>query len=133
MDVLVLDESFTAIGILDSYKSLIWTDRFAEYGDFEIYAAMDTDLETLLQKDRYLWMNDSEHVMMIESVKITTDAEDGNFLTVTGKSLEAILGRRIIWNQKEFKGSLQDAIQTMLNEAIISPSIADRKIPNFIK
>ena len=69
--------------------------------------------------------------MIIEEIKIDSDTEDGNHLIVTGRSLESILERRIIWGQRIFSGNLQNAIQTMLNENIISPSIADRKIPNF--
>jgi len=69
--------------------------------------------------------------MIIEDIRIDADTEDGNHLVVTGRSLESILERRIIWGQRVFTGNLQTAIQTMLNESIISPSIADRKISNF--
>ena len=70
--------------------------------------------------------------MIIEDIKINADTEEGNHLIVTGRSLESILERRIIWGQRIFNGNLQNGIQTMLNECIISPSIADRKISNFV-
>ena len=38
----------------------------------------------------------------------------------------------MIWGQKILTGNLQDAIQTLLNEIVISPTIVDRKISNFI-
>lgn len=131
MELLVLNTNFESIAVLDTYESLIWTDRYNSYGDFEMFFAMDQHFLTFLKEDNYLWLKDSEHTMIIEEIKIDADTEDGNHLIVTGRSLESILERRIIWGQRVFTGNLQNAIQTMLNESIISPAIADRKISNF--
>ena len=131
LELLVLNQNFESIAVIDNYKSMIWTDRYNAYGDFEIYFTMDTKLLEFLKEDYYLWSKDSEHCMIIESIKIDADVEEGNQLIVTGRSLEAILERRIIWGQRIFSGNLQNGIQTMLNECIISPSIENRKIPNF--
>ena len=132
MELLVLNTDFESIAVIDTYESMIWTDRYNAYGDFEIYFAMDESLLQYLKEDYYLWLKDSEHCMIIESIKINADTEEGNHLIVTGRSLESILERRIIWGQRIFTGSLQNAVQTMVKENIISPSIADRKIANFI-
>ena len=132
MELLVLNTDFKSIAVIDTYESMIWTDRYNSYGDFEIFFAMDTQLLQYLKEDYYLWLKDSEHCMIIEDIKINADTEEGNHLIVTGRSLESILERRIIWGQRIFNGNLQNGIQTMLNECIISPSIADRKISNFV-
>lgn len=132
MDLLVLNTDFESVAIIDSYESMIWTDRYNSYGDFEIYFAMNAQLLQYLKEDYYLWLKDSDHCMIIEDIKINADIEDGNHLIVTGRSLESILERRIIWGQRVFNGNLQNAVQKMLNESIISPSIASRKISNFI-
>lgn len=131
MELLVLNINYESIAVLDTYESLIWTDRYNSYGDFEMFFAMDESSLEYLKEDNYLWLKDSEHTMIIEDIRIDADTEDGNHLVVTGRSLESILERRIIWGQRVFTGNLQTAIQTMLNESIISPSIADRKISNF--
>lgn len=132
MELFVLNADFESIAVIDTYESMIWTDRYNAYGDFEIYFAMDESLLEYIKEDYYLWLKDSEHSMIIEDIKIDADTEEGNQLIVTGRSLESILERRIIWEQRIFSGNLQNAIQTMLNENIISPSVADRKIANFI-
>lgn len=132
MELFVLNADFESIAVIDTYESMIWTDRYNAYGDFEIYFAMDESLLEYIKEDYYLWLKDSEHSMIIEDIKIDADTEEGNRLIVTGRSLESILERRIIWGQRIFSGNLQNAIQTMLNENIISPSVADRKIANFI-
>ena len=131
MELLVLNTDYESIAVIDTYESFIWTDRYNSYGDFEIVFAMDESFLQYLKEDNYFWLKDSEHTMIIEDIRIDADTEDGNRLIVTGRSLESILERRIIWGQKVFTGNLQAAIQTMLNECIISPSIEDRKISNF--
>lgn len=132
MELFVLNADFESIAVIDTYESMIWTDRYNAYGDFEIYFAMDESLLEYIKEDYYLWLKETDHSMIIEDIKIDADTEEGNRLIVTGRSLESILERRIIWGQRIFSGNLQNAIQTMLNENIISPSVADRKIANFI-
>lgn len=132
MDIFVLNQNFETIDIIDNYESLIWTDRYSAYGDFELYLPMQIDLLWTLQKDNYLYINESEHVMIIEDFEITTDSEVGGRLMVTGRSLESILARRIVWGQKTYSGTVQAIIKKMITEAIISPSISARKIDNFI-
>jgi hypothetical protein len=132
MDIFVLNQKFEIIDIIDSYESLIWTDRYFEYGDFELYIPMQPHLLMSLRKDNYLYIRESEHMMIIEDFEITTDAEIGSRLAVTGRSLESILDRRIIWGQKTYSGTVHDVIKNMITDAIISPEIDSRKIDNFI-
>lgn len=131
MEPVVLNTSFETVAVIDAYESLIWTDRYNTYGDFELYCPMDTSLLTFLKQDNYLWLRDSEHTMIIEDISIDSDTEDGNHLVVTGRSLESILERRIVWGYKVLTGNLQNAIQTLLNESVINPSDLDRKIDGF--
>ena len=132
MDITILNYNLDAIKVFDTYNSLIWTDRYNEYGDFEIYTPMTDDILTYMRQGYYLQRKDSDHVMIIESLKVTTDIDEGSNLTVTGRSLESLLERRIIWGQKTVNGSLHDGIKTLLTENIISPSNADRKISPFM-
>ena len=132
MDVLVLNTNFESVALIDTFKSLIWTDRYNSYGDFELYVPVDVNFLGYLQKDYYLWLKESEHCMIIESISIESDSEEGDQLVVTGRSLESILDRRVVWGLKEINGNLQDGVKTLLEEAIISPTDADRKIDNFI-
>ena len=131
-EILVLNPNLEIIKNIDTLKSLIWTDRYYGAGDFEIYTPVNLELMSFLQQDYYLWRKGSEHLMMIESIEIECDLEEGDHLIVTGRSLEFILDRRIVWEQTILTGNFQDTIQTLLNENVISPAIEDRKISNFI-
>ena len=132
MDVFVLDENFNTVAVIDDYISLIWTERYSEYGDFELYTLATIELLQILKKDRYLAISESDRVMIIDDIKLETDIEDGVFLTVTGKSLESILERRIIWGQRTIKNNLQFSIKALLNENIIRPVDGERRIDNFV-
>lgn len=132
MNLLILDTNLNPVSIVDIYESFIWTDRYYEYGDFELYTSMNASLLNYMKQDYYVQNLDSEHVMIIEKLQIKTDDEEGNHLTVSGRSLESILKRRIVWGQKSISGNLQNGIKTLLDDCIISPSISDRKIDNFI-
>ena len=131
MNLFVLDKELDVIAIVDTYTSFIWTDRYQEAGDFELCMPMDQILLSYIKRDHYLWRNDSEHVMIIESIKIESDSEDGDRAIITGRSLESILDRRVIWGLKNLSGDFQDAVKTLLEECIISPSKPERKIDNF--
>lgn len=132
MDLMVLDTNLDTVSIVDVYESFIWTDRYNEYGDFELFTSMTNAILSCIRKDYYLQCRESEHCMIIETIKIGSDAEDGNHITVTGRSLESILDRRIIWGQKIIRGNLQNGVRTLLNENIIAPSDGNRRIDNFI-
>lgn len=132
MEFLVLNTKFEAVAILDVFESFIWTDRYSKCGDFEIYTSSDRQIIETLKEDFYIWTEDSEHVMIIENRKIITDVEEGNKLLVSGRSLESILDRRIVWNQILLDGNFQTQIKRLLTENVINPSDSNRKISNFI-
>ena len=132
MEVTVLNKNFESVDVIDYFESLIWTDRFNKCGDFEIYTPITTEIWNILQPDYYLWSRDSEYLMIIEDRQIETDIETGNHVTITGRSLESILMRRIIWNQTVITGNLQTGIKKLITENVINPGVADRKIANFI-
>ena len=132
MQLEVYNTNFVRIAIADDYESLIWNDRYNGYGDFELYFGMRQELLNIYKVDYYLISDDSDYVMIIENIRTLTSIEEGNHLIVTGRSLEAILYRRIVWKQTILSGNVQNAIKRLLNENVISPSISQRAISNFI-
>lgn len=132
MDIYVYNENFETVGILDHYESLIWTDRYYGYGDFEIYTNFTSSILAMMQHDRYLQMADSEHMMIIESVEVASDAELGERLIISGRSLESILTRRIIWNTISVTGNLQNGLASIINANFTNPTDSKRQIASFI-
>lgn len=132
MVVYILNANFERIGIIDTFKSLIWTDRAREYGDFELSCFPTEKNIQDCSPDNFVENPESEHLMIIEKIDLKSDTDDGDEFIVAGNSLESILERRIVWTKTVLSGSLQEGIKKLINEAIISPEIAERKIPNFV-
>lgn len=130
-DIFVYDHTFTPLGVIDHYESLIWADRYYESGDFEMYLRMSQVSIPLARIGNYLMRHDTEHVMVVESYEISCDYEDGDMLILKGRSLEGLLSRRIIIDAFAFEGEFQTLIHRLLNENIISPINKDRRIANF--
>jgi len=132
MEFLILDTNFVAVETLDTYESFIWTDRYSSFGDFELYLAPTVDNLRYLREDYYLWIEGTDHSMIIEDIDIRSDVEDGNKLLVSGRSLESLLTRRIVWDQTALSGNFQNGIKRLIDESIITPNDEDRAIPNFV-
>lgn len=131
MDLYVLNSKFEHVAVIDTFKSLIWTTRYFEPGDFELYVVANRDLLDYLKRDNYIVRDDDDTVMIIEKIEIVTDAEDGDFFIISGRSLESILDRRIIWTQTNVSAPACLAAAMLISENCIASSIPQRDIKNF--
>lgn len=131
MEAMILNQDYDTVSVLDAFESFIWTDRYYEAGDCEVYAPATLELIRNLEEGNYLWRKDSEHLMIVNSVILDTSAEDGIHITATGESLEAILKRRIVY-PTTINGNLQNGIQKLLNENAINPDNSKRRISNLV-
>lgn len=133
MNFTVYDKKFVAVGLADIYESVIWTERYYEPGDFEIYTLATSDLVELFKEDYFIRCSESEYIMMIEHVEISTDVENGDKLIIKGRSVESILDRRIVINNMKFDSTDEnpvmawEAIHQILLDNVISPEDASRK------
>lgn len=128
---IINEKTFQLEGIIDEYSSFIWTDRYDEYGDFEIYVPALPRYISLLTVGRLVWIETSERQMIIENITVASSLDNGKMLTVSGRSLESILCRRVIWGRKVLNGNIHNLVKSLITECIISPSDSKRKIPNF--
>lgn len=136
MDIYVLDEKAEILDIVDVFQSVIWTVQYYSQGDFELIVPATKKNIDLMQKDRLLCRDKDitkdtfKNVMVIEDIKIESDWEEGDKLTVSGKSLKSIVGRRVVWKQTNLTGNLESGIRYVLNENVIDPEEESRKIAN---
>ena len=130
--IYVLDGSYTTITVIDTYESFIWTERYLEAGDFELYLPIDARGIKQLQVGNYLSIVDSPNYMIIENLETESDIEDGDKLIVTGRTLGSVLDRRVIWDRITLTGTFQNGVKKLLDDNVISPSVSARAIPGFI-
>lgn len=132
MNIFVLNRQFETIALIDSYMSFIWTERYYDTGDFELYLRASKKALEIFQNGNYIARNDRETIMIIEGVKITTDVEDGDKLTIYGRTVESILERRIIKDREIFEDKpIQEIIYRLVEKNVITPTDPNRAIPNF--
>ena len=128
IDVYVLDKTLTTIGVVDAYKSLIWANRYRDNGDCELYLPASDENLLLLGMGYYLIRTDDDMVCRIRKIEIDTDAEQGNYLIVTGIDAKSYLDQRIIWKTSNCTGNVETFIRKLVKNALVSPSDNDRKI-----
>lgn len=121
------------IGIIDAYSSAIFTVQYYGLGDFQLITYpkyIDLLLPgNLLAREADKKGNRFDNVMIIERTEVKYDQENGNRVTVTGRSLKAVLCRRIVWSQTNLSGTIEEAIRQVITENAISPQNRDRELP----
>lgn len=128
IDVYILDKDLNLIGIMDTYKSLIWASRYKEDGDCELYVEATSENLNLLRNDYYLYRQDDEMVCQIKKVELDTDTENGNYIIVTGKSVTNFLNQRIIWGTSSVNGNVEQYIRKNIENALGSSAIPERQL-----
>lgn len=97
MDWFTLDESLRRAQVIEGYESFVWTERYAECGDFEILINSDQGNRALFQPGVRIGMNGSYCTMRIETVVDEVAIDGVKKLTVTGRSIEASLDDRVAY------------------------------------
>ena len=128
MDIYIRNKNFERIAVIED-ASVIWTKRYYDVGDFEIYVGANESYVNILQSGNYVERLDDDSVGIIEDIKITYDDEGAEYLTATGRFSESILERRIVWQQTQLSGTAENGLRNLINNNMINPAIADRKIP----
>jgi hypothetical protein len=95
MEIYTLDSLLRRQFVHDKFESLIWTERFKQYGDFQLDTFSTVENRSLFTPGTLLAMNNSRYVMQVESLEDDTDEDGRRMLSVKGRSLEAILYDRV--------------------------------------
>lgn len=122
--------AFTRTAVVDHATSVIWVKRFNDAGQFELYIPASTEiLELFTSEEIILTRDDSAAVMSVENVHLQTDAENGDYVTVSGRTVECFLARRIVPKQTTFQNTAAETvIRSLINQNIINPTQTMRKI-----
>lgn len=95
MELFTLDPStYQPKKLVENYKSLIWTERYSQNGDFEVQGNNIQELMTLLPKETPCAIRESDVPMMIEDHEFDEDRDGIPFIKITGRTFETVLERR---------------------------------------
>ena len=140
MILYILDREFNRVGVVDDYVSLIWRPAYYDIGDFELYLRATSEAVAMLQKNYYLVRKKDievdaagnttyRNVMIIKNFRLSTDAENGDYLTYTGRELKFLLNQRIVWQQTNLNSKVEYALRRLVRENATEPADSNRIIP----
>lgn len=101
MDLYILDSLLRRETVVDRYKSLIWTERFQEAGDFQLVVQSTLENRTRYKAGMWLALSESYRVMKIETIQDKTDEDGAALLEISGPSIEIITDDRVAFNVKD--------------------------------
>lgn len=141
-NIYVLDQELNLQGIIDDYVSIIWRPAYYDIGDFEIYVNATDKAISLLKENRYVVRSSDisvdngiatyKKVMIIKNLQLTTDIENGDFLSVTGRELKFLLHQRIVWGQTTLRNDTAEyGIRRLISSNALHPVEPTRTIPNM--
>lgn len=128
---IVMNDQFVRLALIDDYISFIWTSRYYTSGDFQLQVGASAANKDLFLEGYYIVREDDENVGIIESVIINQNEDGQEIMTIKGRFVDSIIGRRIIAKQTTVSGKLSDCIEQLIDENIIDPEDTDRQISNF--
>lgn len=123
---LVLDDEFKLLGVVDNYKSAIWSERLYENGDFELYCPRNAYNYDILRLNAntcipvYVMRNDDKNkIGILTDVKYTYEVDDGEMIVASGYTDDYLLHYRVIFEQSSYFGNVEYAIRHMVYNAMI--------------
>lgn len=135
----LMDTDLNIIDLIETYESMIWTHRYWEAGDFELYlpaTEKTMNMFTDAAKKNYYILRDGDDlpltqksVMIISKVVSETDVENGKHLSITGYSVKSLLSKRIVQKNCILAGSIESELRRIVDENAINPDSQNRVIP----
>lgn len=133
MELYIKNKSLETIGIIDNTSSVIWTKRYNEFGDFEIYVRASKTLLDIVKPTYYVTRFDDDMVGIIEKITLTTDVENGDYITIVGRDILSLLTRRVFIGTSKYNNlSPEVVIRNMVDKNCINTDMAIRKINEMI-
>ena len=133
--VLIRDTSLTAIGIIDTAKSVIWHSVYFGVGDFEIFAQATEQNLNLLKVGYYVARQDNDEIGVIEEISVDFTPTDGYMISASGRFAKSILDRRLIYKLSGtvntptiLRGNVEQAARLCVKNNAIDTTDANRKI-----
>ena len=126
MELYVFGTDRSLLGVIEAYEHLQWTRRYSACGSFTLRAIADANNLTLLRMGHFLWKNDDAEAGIIDHIEL--NAQEQEYITISGRFATGLLARRIIWQTELLQGSISTAIAQLLANHVIAPSDPDRTI-----
>lgn len=140
IDIWVLDENYRLKGVIDNYKSVIWTERLSENGDFEIYCPNNIYNYNILSLNADVYVpvfitrsDDQTKIGILTNVRYVHDVDNGDMIIASGFTDDYLLHYRVVFEQSSYFGNTEYVIRHMVRNAMIQSEFqfVNRDISNM--
>jgi hypothetical protein len=91
LDLFTMDRYFSQGKVLNGLKNIVWTERYNTYSDFKIVSDDVQKITKELPLGTYLSHSKTREVMVVEDIEISKNSGEAPTISVTGRSIEAVL------------------------------------------
>ena len=128
---------------INNAQRIMWVERYAEPGEFEIEAPLSSGLMDFLPLDTLISHVDTTEVMIVENHEISQEVEGDPTLKITGRSFVSYLENRFagvnlvrsssaITEYIIAAGYSWNQIVTLINDHIGTPATANDRLTNVL-
>lgn len=103
MDIFKFNDRDTFLNgeLIKPPKSIVWTEKYREPSGFQLVDKVSSDLKNILPIGTVIGQRASMELMIVENHEIVEDDGDPD-ISVTGRSLQAILDERIVGQNQDW-------------------------------
>ena len=130
MELRIYNKNLERQGIVENFRSFIWTRKYFGPGDFELHAALTSENLRLLTKDCIVAKPDSLEAGIIESLELTDGIEERE-LVAKGRFLSSIFDRRLIKQTYSFSGRAEIAMRNLVSQVETIPFLELGELNGF--
>lgn len=124
----VFDFELNRLGLIEMYSTITYTLKFVDVGSFELKCAINKQNVKLIQKNRFLWIED-EVCGIIQYISSSTD--DGT-ITAKGKLAKEMLNWRWVYPCFVKTGEPAALTESIVNIHCVNPSESKRKMRGLV-
>lgn len=94
MEVLILDKLLRPIDVVDTFVSIIFTEKVADQGDFQLVTLSTPANKKRFVTNTWVTITDSKRVMVVTTVNDAVDSDGRAMLKIKGEEITRVLGAR---------------------------------------
>ena len=100
-------------GVMEDQRSLIWTRKYFEPGNFELHAPITDSNLRLTKRGNLIWLKGYQEAGVIEDRTIS-ESSSAREITAKGRFLSSYMDRRLIKSTVNYSGTVEDAMRQLL-------------------
>ena len=138
--VVSYDQNLNRLGVIDVFRSLIWTRKYYECGTFELHAPLNTRNLQLLAENNILskreFKDKNGHIVKTTSkesgiVEYIAIDDTVNEITAKGRFLSSIMDRRAIKTVVNFNGKTEAGMRKLVQSVTAMPFVELGELKGF--